>query len=186
MRTLRSNSRREKLQVEDIKREHINKIAKVLRENVNSVTRINRLEQHEFLSLFDLIPLEYRNGIKGQVDVRASKVIKKVEITKKVENIAKNVITRDARKTIQTEDIKKPLKSIKQPASRRRTLEQTNNQYRPKAASKIEPLEHRTKFDRSAKLGKSARNCFLIGIACMSHPTVSVYSIYKIGLHTIW
>lgn len=76
MRTLRSNSRRERLQVQHIKEEHIKQVHKALRLTSmcnESKTKTKLLDQKEFLCLFDLIPSKHRNGLKGQIERCSSK-----------------------------------------------------------------------------------------------------------------
>lgn len=73
MRTLRSNSRRERQQVQHIKEEHIKQVHNALRLTSmcnESKTRTKLLDQKEFLSLFDLIP---SNGFNGQIERCSSK-----------------------------------------------------------------------------------------------------------------
>lgn len=90
MRTLRSNTRREKLQVQHIKQEHIKQVDRALRSHNITISdyepKIHRLDQKEFLSLFDLIPLKHRNGLKGRTEKSTSKSIKKVRHTKTIIN----------------------------------------------------------------------------------------------------
>lgn len=62
-RSLRSNSRQKKLQVQEIKQ-----VDKALRSNISNCTetKIDCFEQREFLSLFELTPVQKQHVINGE------------------------------------------------------------------------------------------------------------------------
>lgn len=141
-RSLRSNSRWQKLQVQQIKQADNS-----LRLNINNCTKtsVEGFEQQEFLSLFELIPAKPQND-KHKVS-QSVNMLKRISAQRTVENIVK---------------MKKPIRKRKRkPPSSKRTLPPRQLRAPAPAPPKVNDDFNHIQFDTRSKrkitLGKA--NC---------------------------